>query len=123
VIAAVDLKARKVLWQQPFGTSRGHAPFNLALPLGIFNQGGAVTTAGGVTFTGAAVDGYLRAYDTATGRELWKAALPNGGQANPMSYVSRKTGRQYVVIAAGGHDELATGRGDAVVAFALPKKR
>ena len=52
---------------------RGHAPLGLALPIGIFNQGGAVTTAGGVTFIGAAVDGYIRAYDTATGRELWKA--------------------------------------------------
>jgi len=123
VIAAIDLKTRQILWQQPFGTSRGHAPLNLALPVGIFNQGGAVTTAGGVTFTGAAVDGYIRAYDTATGRELWKAALPHGGQANPMSYVSRKTGRQYVVIAAGGHAELATGGGDAVIAFALPQKR
>jgi quinoprotein glucose dehydrogenase/quinate dehydrogenase (quinone) len=121
-IAAIDLKTRRILWKQPFGNSRKQAPLGLPLPVGMFNQGGAVTTAGGVTFTGAAVDGYLRAYDTATGRVLWKASLPAGGQANPMSYVSRRTGRQYVVIAAGGHDELGTGRGDAVVAFALPPK-
>ncbi len=124
VIAAIDLKTHQILWKQPFGTSRGHAPLNLALPVGIFNQGGSVTTAGGVTFIAAAIDGYIRAYETTTGRELWKADLPAGGQANPMSYVSRKTGRQYVVIAAGGHAELATGGGDAVVAFfALPPKR
>jgi len=40
--------------------------------------------------------------ETTTGRELWKADLPAGGQANPMSYVSKKTGRQYVVVAAAG---------------------
>jgi quinoprotein glucose dehydrogenase/quinate dehydrogenase (quinone) len=121
-IAAIDMKTRRILWKQPFGNSRRQAPLGLPLPVGIFNQGGVVTTAGGVTFTGAAVDGYLRAYDTATGRVRWKASLPAGGQANPMSYVSRRTGRQYVVIAAGGHDELGTGRGDAIVAFALPAR-
>jgi quinoprotein glucose dehydrogenase/quinate dehydrogenase (quinone) len=122
-LAAIDLKTRTVLWKRPFGTSRGQAPLGISLPVGMFNQGGAVTTGGGVTFTGAAVDGYIRAYDTSTGRELWKASLPHGGQANPMSYVSRRTGRQYVVIAAGGHAELATGSGDAVIAYALPQRR
>jgi quinoprotein glucose dehydrogenase len=31
-------------------------------------------------------------------------------------------GRQYVVIAAGGHGGAGTKRGDYVVAFALPEK-
>ncbi len=36
-----------------------------------------------------------------------------------MTYVSAKTGKQYVVIAAGGHDRLHTKLGDYVVAYAL----
>jgi glucose dehydrogenase len=94
---------------------------SLALPTGVFSMGGAAVTRGGVAFIGAAIDGYLRAYDIETGRELWKADLPAGGQANPMTYVSRRTGRQYVVIAAGGHSGLKTQPGDYLVAYALPK--
>ena len=51
-------------------------------------------------FIAAAIDNYLRAFDLPTGKELWKARLPAGGQATPMTYVSVKTGKQYVVIAA-----------------------
>jgi quinoprotein glucose dehydrogenase len=78
-------------------------------------------TAGGVAFMGSALDYYLRAYDTETGKVLWKARLPAGGQATPMSYWSAASGRQFVVIAAGGHGTLGTKAGDAIVAFALPK--
>ena len=53
-------------------------------------------------------------------RELWRARLPAGGQATPMTYRLRPDGRQYVVIAAGGHGSLGTRQGDALVAFALP---
>lgn len=70
---------------------------------------------------GAALDYYLRAYDVATGAELWKARLPAGGQATPMSFISRKTGRQYVVIMAGGHNSLGTKMGDSLNAYALPE--
>jgi quinoprotein glucose dehydrogenase len=52
-----------------------------------------------------------------TGRELWRGALPAGGQATPMTY--QVNGRQYVVIAAGGHTGAGTTGGDYVVAFAL----
>jgi quinoprotein glucose dehydrogenase len=52
-------------------------------------------------------------------KNLWRARLPAGGQATPMTYVWK--GRQYVLIAAGGHSKLDTKRGDAVLAFALPK--
>ena len=104
------------------GTTRDAAPLGIALPTGVFNLGGTVTTRGGVTFVGATVDNYLRAFDTETGRELWEGRLPAGGQANPISYVSGKSGRQFVVIAAGGHPTLRTQLGDYIVAFALPKQ-
>ena len=82
------------------------------------NFGGPISTAGGLVFIGAAMDNYLRAFDAHSGKELWKGRQPAGGQATPMTYVWK--GRQYVVIAAGGHAKSGTKRGDQVVAFALP---
>ena len=64
------------------------------------------------------MDNFLRAFDIETGKELWKAELPAGAQATPMTY--RAGQKQYVVIAAGGHGKLGTKMGDHVVAFALP---
>ena len=119
-IAAIDLPTGKPLWRRPFGTTKGLAPLGLALPTGIFNLGGAVSTRSGVTFIGAAADGYFRAIETATGRELWRDALPAGGQATPVSYATGD-GRQMVAIVAGGHGSLRTKRGDYVVAYALPR--
>ena len=75
-------------------------------------------TAGGLIFIAAAMDDFIRAFDIETGEEMWKAPLPAGGQATPMTY--EVGGKQYVVIAAGGHGNLGTTLGDYVVAFALP---
>lgn len=80
--------------------------------------GGPISTGSGLVFIGAAMDSYLRAFDARTGAELWKGRLPAGGQATPMTYMWK--GKQYVVIAAGGHEKLGTKRGDQVIAFALP---
>ncbi|MBK7249864.1 MAG: membrane-bound PQQ-dependent dehydrogenase, glucose/quinate/shikimate family [Gammaproteobacteria bacterium] len=118
-LAAVDLEARKVLWERPLGTTRDHAPLGISVP-GVFSLGGAAVTKGGVVFIAAAIDNYLRAFDLRTGEELWKGRLPAGGQASTMAYVSERTGKQYVVIAAGGHQVMGTTIGDHVVAFALP---
>jgi quinoprotein glucose dehydrogenase/quinate dehydrogenase (quinone) len=118
-LAAVDLDTREILWEKPFGTSRDQAPFGISVP-GVFSLGAAAVTKGGVIFIGGAVDDYLRAFDVASGRELWKGRLPAGGQASAMTYVSERTGRQYVVIAAGGHPYLRTTPGDYIVAYALP---
>lgn len=118
-ISAVNLQTGKLAWSRTVGTTADTAPLGIAMP-GAFNLGGTVNTAGGVTFIGATLDNYLRAFDTANGRELWRGRLPAGGQATPMTYVSRKTGRQYVVIAAGGHMYMHTSPGDHVVAFSLP---
>jgi quinoprotein glucose dehydrogenase len=74
-------------------------------------------------FIAASQDDYFRAYDTATGKELWRYALPAGGQATPMTYWSNTSGRQFVLIAAGGHRGLLTPSGDYLLAFALPRQR
>jgi quinoprotein glucose dehydrogenase len=119
-LVAIDLKSRKRLWEVPLGSTRDLAPFPLWLELGVPNIGGPVITASGLVFIGAATDNYLRAFDLATGELLWKGRLPAGGQATPMTYRLRPNGKQYVVIAAGGHKYLGTRTGDSLVAFALP---
>jgi quinoprotein glucose dehydrogenase len=85
------------------------------------NMGGSIVTAGGLVFIAAAQDRMLRAYDIGSGRELWHAQLPAVAVATPMSYVSPTTGRQYVVIAAGGHYGIpGPSIAGSVIAFALP---
>lgn len=66
-------------------------------------------------------DQQFRAFDGRTGRTLWRTTLPAGGNATPLTYLGRD-GRQYVVIAAGGHGGLRSRNGDSVVAFALDKR-
>ena len=117
-LAALDLRHKRLLWQVPLGTSEDLLPLGLALATGTPNFGGPVATAGGLVFIGAAMDRYLRAFEAASGRELWAGRLPYAAMATPMSYVL--DGRQYVVVAAGGHGEAGVETGDAIVAFALP---
>jgi quinoprotein glucose dehydrogenase len=122
-LGAIDLKTRKLLWRKPIGTGYDSGPLRipskLKITIGTPNNGGSVVTRGGVTFIAATLDRYLRAFDTQTGTLLWEGRLPAGGQAGPMSYEAG--GRQYVVIAAGGHSFMQTKLGDSVIAFALPK--
>jgi glucose dehydrogenase len=86
---------------------------------GSVNFGGALTTASGLIFIGAARDTTLRAFDIETGTVLWSGELPASAQATPMTYRAL-SGKQLVVIAAGGHTALNTKMGDYVIAFALP---
>jgi quinoprotein glucose dehydrogenase len=111
-LAAVDLSAGTIRWQVPLGS------MVMGLIRGSPNLGGPIVTASGLVFIAAATDDKLRAFNAATGKELWQAPLPAGGQATPMTYVAG--GRQFVVIAAGGNYRMGTRFGDAVVAFALP---
>jgi quinoprotein glucose dehydrogenase len=120
VLVAVDLDSGEKLWQVPLGTIRDVSPLPLSINYGTPNLGGPILTASGLVFIGAAMDDYLRAFDAETGEELWKGRLPAGGQATPMTYRVSPDGKQYVVIAAGGHAGLGTTLGDHLVAFALP---
>ena len=100
---AVDLNKGTILWEAP-----GEGP----------SLGGPIITAGGLVFVSGATDQKFRALDLDTGKELWSVRLPAGGQATPMTYQSR--GKQYVVIASGGHGDLPVSLGDSIVAYALP---
>ncbi len=120
MLHAIDMRTGRILWEVPFGTTRDLAPGSqwLLRGSGAPNFGGPMVTGSGLLFIGAALDNYLRAYNSGTGQELWRGRLPAGGQATPMTYVWK--GRQYVVIAAGGHAKSGTKRGDQIIAFALP---
>lgn len=116
-LVAIDLATGVRAWDVPLGRVPELRRIPGSAKWGSVNMGGSITTAGGLVFIGAAMDDYLRAFDVETGRELWRGALPAGGQATPMTYAI--DGRQYVVIAAGGHGSLGTTFGDYLVAFAL----
>ncbi len=119
-LSAVDMQTGKIAWQRRLGTLEDVAPAPVPnLELGTPGAGGPIVTAGGLVFIAAVMDNYLRAFDLQTGERLWQARLPAGGQATPMSYFDETSGRQYVVIAAGGHPNMGTTQGDYVIAFAL----
>ena len=111
-ITALNLNTGTLAWQSPLGSMIPNTN------TGVLNFGGPIVTASGLVFTGAAEDPYLRAFDAQTGTELWKHDLPVPAQSTPMTYTLN--GRQYVVIAAGGHGDKATQLGDSLIAFALP---
>ncbi|SAL30402.1 quinate/shikimate dehydrogenase [Caballeronia sordidicola] len=119
-ISAIDLKTNEIVWKKRIGTVRDSSPIPLPFKMGMPMLGGPIVTAGGVAFIGATADNYIRAFDVNDGKQLWQARLPAGGQATPMSYSIN--GRQYVVIAAGGHGSFGTKLGDYVIAYALPQQ-
>jgi quinoprotein glucose dehydrogenase len=111
-VVALDLFSGQKVWDVPLGS---------LLPgqkTGAINFGGPIVTAGGLIFTAASWDGHLRAFEEGSGKEIWSYELPAGGQATPMTYTLN--GKQYVVIAAGGHGKFDTKQGDYLLAFALP---
>ena len=120
---AIDMHDGHELWTVPLGTTQDMMPFSQYLlgATGTPNMGGPIVTAGGLIFIGATMDHYLRAFDARTGHEAWKARLPASANATPMTYVWH--GRQYVVVAVGGHGMLGNrGAGaDQLIAYALPK--
>ncbi|QWT19102.1 membrane-bound PQQ-dependent dehydrogenase, glucose/quinate/shikimate family [Bacillus sp. NP157] len=122
-MTAINLATRKIAWQVPVGTVRDTGPMgvklHLPMPIGMPTLGASLATRSGLVFFAGTQDYYLRAFDESTGKEIWKARLPVGSQGGPMSYVSPKTGRQYVVLTVGGARQ-SPDRGDYVMAWRLP---
>ncbi len=121
-VTAVDMNTRKIAWQVPAGTAEQLGPLGikskLPMPMGLPTYAGTSATAGGLVFFAGYQDYYIRAYDAADGTELWKYPLPVGASATPMTYVSPKTGKQYVLVSVGGAPYSAD-KGDYVMAFTL----
>jgi quinoprotein glucose dehydrogenase len=114
-VSALNLQTGALVWQQPHGTQISAAAQGAST--GAVSLGGVIVTAGGLVFSAGTKEPLLRAYDAANGKQLWQGALPVPAQATPMTY--QLNGRQFVVIAAGGHGLYGSPTGDSVVAFAL----
>jgi len=118
-LTAVDMISGTIRWQVPLGSLAPNKPL---VPLGAPSLGGPIVTAGGLVFiAGTLIDPELRAFDVETGKEVWKVELPTSGGATPMTYQTRPNGKQYLVIAAGGHAKITEEKqSDEIVAYTLP---
>ena len=114
---AVDVNKGEIVWKVPLGRMS-----ELKDKTGAPNLGGSIVTAGGLVFIGAAMDSRFRAFDARTGKELWSAELEASAHATPITYLGKKTGKQFVVIAAGGGGYFRGKVSDTLAAFALPDK-
>jgi membrane-bound PQQ-dependent dehydrogenase (glucose/quinate/shikimate family) len=115
---AIDVDTGTIAWTVPLGVVDALVERGLP-PTGTPSLGGAIATVGGVVFIAGTNDARFRAFDADTGRELWAAPLEASGHATPMTYRGR-SGRQYVVIAAGGGGYLSRTTADVLAAYALP---
>jgi alcohol dehydrogenase (cytochrome c) len=100
-VTAVDYNTGKIAWQ-----------VKTPLPM----MGGALTTAGGLMFTGEG-DGWFRAYDAKSGKVLWSFFAGAGVNAPPASYTV--DGKQYIVVGAGGNTQIDFKRGNNIIAFTV----
>src|SRR4029453_10643547 len=114
----IDLNQGTIVWQTPLGIIESLAEKGIT-NTGTPGIGGGIVTAGGLVFIGHSNDSRFRAFDKDTGKELWVARIDGSAHAVPVTYLGRSTGKQYVVIAAGGGNRYNNTFADALVAFAL----
>lgn len=122
-VAGADLTTGQIVYRHVNGTVQDLAPVPLPFKMGVPGIGGPIVTRGGVAFLSGSLDYYVRAYDLASGRQLWESRLPAGGQATPMTYWSDASQRQFLLVVAGGHGSTGTKPGDSIIAYALPNAK
>jgi len=142
-IAVIDLNTRELLWSRPLGSMKESGPFGwrskLPFDVGVAIRAGTLTTRGGLIFVSSTMDSTVRAFELRSGEVKWSAALPGNGQSTPMSYQSKKTGKQHLIVTvpnpswryprdpgSGTYaDSLSVrdGKGGYVIAYALKKNR
>src|SRR5438876_8048689 len=114
---AVDVNKGEIVWKVALGRVD-----ELKTTTGTPNLGGSIVTAGGVVFIGATTDSRFRAFDARTGEQLWVSDLEASAHATPITYLGKKSGKQFVVIAAGGGGYFRGKVSDTLAAFSLPDK-
>ena len=123
---AIDLATGEIAWKVPLGVIDELEAKGIP-KTGAPSLGGSIATAGELVFIAGTNDSRFRAFDSKNGKELWVTRLEASGHATPMTYLGKKTGKQYVVIAAGGGGLFSTeampeATSDTLDAFALPDK-
>jgi alcohol dehydrogenase (cytochrome c) len=83
ILRAIDPKTGKIAWEH-----------KEQFPL----WAGTLTTAGGLLFTGTS-DGYVKAFDARTGKEMWKFQTGSGVVSVPITW--EQDGEQYIGISSG----------------------
>ncbi len=119
VLTAIDGDTGATRWQVPLGQFPGTERIESGKDWGSISLGGPLVTAGGLVFMGGTLDPAIRAFDITNGRVVWQAKLPSSARSSPMTFKG-PDGKQYVVIAAGGHGIDITPLTDTLVAFRLP---
>lgn len=121
-LTAVDLQKGEIAWRVPLGIVEELEAKGIH-NTGTQNLGGSIVTAGGLVFIAGTTDHRFRAFEAKTGRQLWEALLAANGHATPMTFQGKKSGKQFVVVAAGGGGflrSLSSVLSDEVVAYSLP---
>ncbi len=115
----VDADTGAMKWSVPLGSVPAMGPAGAPpASFGSISLGGPIITGGGLIFAAGTLDSAIRAFDVATGKELWKGDLPTSARSMPMTFRG-PDGKQYVVISAGGHGLPFAPLGDYVIAFTL----
>jgi quinoprotein glucose dehydrogenase len=118
-LTAIDLDTGEFRWRSVLGVVDALLAKGIP-PTGAPNIGGSLVTAGGLVFIGATNDSRFRAFDKDRGKEIWTVRLPASAHATPMTFTGRKSGKQFVVIAAGGGNKYNHDFSDSLVAYSLP---
>jgi membrane-bound PQQ-dependent dehydrogenase (glucose/quinate/shikimate family) len=119
LLNAIDLNKGELVWRVPLGVVDTLQDKGIQ-QTGAPSLGGSIVTAGGLVFIAGTNDSRLRAFDARTGKELWVTRLEASGHATPITYLGKKTKRQFVAIAAGGGGYFSTTTADVLAAYALP---
>lgn len=117
-MVAVNINTGKIAWRSTLGVTE-------AFPAALQNTGrpglgGTTLTTTGLAFVGATDDDRFRAFESATGRELWTTNIPAAAASTPVVY-GGAGGKEFVaVVATGGSQNITKLEGDEVIAWSLP---
>jgi len=112
MLVAVDLARGELAWRASTSVGDGDP--------GGSGYGPALATASGLVFHGGTKRSVLRVHDSVSGERIATFDLPAGLHAGPISYKLRPDGKQYLVVAPGGHVGVGSELGDHVIAYTLP---